>query len=160
MDVLRLNTLIGSTPDEHQNLILIKLTLPHETDTLGGKSNASTHRRKREAMAAPNMMGMMKQLQKVQEKMARVQEELESKTVVAESGGGMVKVTANGKQHIVRIQIEKEVVDPADVEMLEDLVLAATNKALDEASRVAQEEMAKVTSGMLPNIPGLGLPGF
>jgi DNA-binding YbaB/EbfC family protein len=111
-------------------------------------------------MAAPNMLGMMKQLQKVQEKMARVQEELESKTVVAESGGGMVKVTANGKQHIVKIQIEKEVVDPADVEMLEDLVLAATNKALDEASRVAQEEMAKVTSGMLPNIPGLGLPGF
>lgn len=111
-------------------------------------------------MAAPNMMGMMKQLQKVQEKMARVQEELEQKTVTAESGGGMVKVTANGKQHIVKIQIDREVVNPADVEMLEDLVLAATNKALEDASRMAQEEVAKATSGMLPNIPGLNLPGL
>ncbi len=108
----------------------------------------------------PNMSGMMKQIQKMQEKMARVQEELESKTVVGEAGGGVVKVTANGKQHIVKIQIDKEVVDPSDVEMLEDLVLAAANKALDDAGTRAQEEMAKATSGMLPNIPGLGLPGL
>lgn len=108
----------------------------------------------------PNMSGMMKQIQKMQEKMALVQESLEAKTVVGESGGGMVKVTANGKQHIMKIQIEKEVVNPADVEMLEDLVLAAANKALDEASKMAQEEMAKATSGMLPNVPGLNIPGF
>ena len=108
----------------------------------------------------PNMSGMMKQIQKMQEKMAPVQESLEAKTVVGESGGGMVKVTANGKQHIMKIQIEKEVVNPADVEMLEDLVLAAANKALDEASKMAQEEMAKATSGMLPNVPGLNIPGF
>ncbi len=108
----------------------------------------------------PNMAGMMKQVQKMQEKMAQVQEELESKTVVGESGGGMVKVTANAKQHIVKIQIDPEVVNPEDVEMLEDLVLAATNKALEDAGKVAQEEMAKVTSGLMPNIPGLGLPGF
>jgi DNA-binding YbaB/EbfC family protein len=108
----------------------------------------------------PNMMGMMKQLQKVQEKIAQVQEGLESKTVIGESGGGMVKVTANGKQQIVKIEIDKEVVNPSDIEMLEDLVLAATNKALQDAGKMAQEEMAKATSGMLPNIPGLGIPGI
>jgi len=108
----------------------------------------------------PNMSGMMKQIQKMQEKMARIQEELEARTVVGEAGGGMVKVTANGKQHLVRIQIDREVVNPADVEMLEDLILAAANKALEEAGKIAQEEMAKATSGMLPNIPGLNLPGL
>lgn len=108
----------------------------------------------------PNMTGMMKQVQKMQEKMAQVQTELEQKIVTAESGGGMVKVTANGKQQIVKIQIDKEVVNPDDIEMLEDLVLAAINKALEDASKMAQEEMAKVTSGMMPNIPGLSLPGF
>lgn len=108
----------------------------------------------------PNMAGMMKQVQKMQEKMARVQEELEQKMVVGEAGGGMVKVTANGKQHLVKIQIDKEVVNPADVEMLEDLILAASNKALDDAGKMAQEELARATSGMLPNIPGLNLPGL
>jgi hypothetical protein len=108
----------------------------------------------------PNMSGMMKQIQKLQEKMSQVQEELEAKTVTAESGGGVVKVTANGKQRIVSIHLEKDVVNPDDTEMLEDLVLAAANKALEDASKMAQEEIAKVTSGMLPNIPGLNLPGF
>jgi nucleoid-associated protein EbfC len=110
--------------------------------------------------ATPNMSGMMKQLQKMQERMAKVQEELELKTVIGESGGGMVKVTANGKQQVVKVQIDKEVVNADDVEMLEDLVIAATNKALEEAAKMAQEEMGKVTSGMIPNIPGLNLPGF
>ncbi len=110
--------------------------------------------------AMPNMMGMMKQIQKMQEKMAQVQQELEAKTVVGEAGGGMVKVTANGKQQIVKIAIDKEVVDPTDPEMLEDLIVAATNKALEEAAKMAQVEMSKVTSGMLPNIPGLNLPGM
>lgn len=110
--------------------------------------------------AAPDMMGMMKQLQKIQERMAQVQQELELKTVTGESGGGMVKVTANGKQQIVKIQIEREVVDPNDPDMLEDLIVAATNKALEEAAKMAKEEMARVTSGMLPNIPGLNLQGM
>ncbi|HXX64267.1 MAG TPA: YbaB/EbfC family nucleoid-associated protein [Bacteroidota bacterium] len=108
----------------------------------------------------PNMQGMMKQIQKMQEKMARIQEELEAKTVVGESGGGMVKATANGKQRLLSIRIDKEVVNPADIEMLEDLVLAAANKALEDAGKMAQEEMAKATSGLMPNIPGLNLPGF
>jgi len=117
--------------------------------------------RERDSMKGlPNMAGMMKQVQKMQEKMAQVQEELESKTVVGEAGGGMVKVTANGKQQIVGITIDREVVNPDDIAMLEDLVLAAANKALEEAGRLAQEEMAKVTSGMLPPIPGLGIPGL
>jgi len=72
----------------------------------------------------------------------------------------MIKVTVNGKQQVVKVQIEKEVVNPDDIEMLEDLILAATNKALEEAARVAQEEMSKATSGLLPNIPGMNLPGL
>jgi len=108
----------------------------------------------------PNMQNMMKQIQKMQEKMAQVQEELEHKTVTAEAGGGMVKVTANGKQHIVKIEIEKEVVNPDDKEMLEDLVVAAVNQALDRSSAMAQEEIQKATGGMMPNIPGMKFPGF
>jgi len=108
----------------------------------------------------PNMSGMMKQMQKMQEAMARVQDQLEARTITAEAGGGMVKVTANGKQRILKIQIEREVVNPDDVEMLEDLVTAASNKALEDAGKMAQEEMAKATSGLIPNIPGLNLPGF
>jgi DNA-binding YbaB/EbfC family protein len=111
-------------------------------------------------MGMPNLQGMMKQVQMMQEKMAEVQAELEQKSVVAESGGGMVKVTANGRQQVTKIQIEKEVINPADGEMLEDLIVAAVNKALDESQKMAQQEMSKVTSGMLPNIPGLNLPGF
>ncbi len=108
----------------------------------------------------PNMSGMMKQIQKMQEKMAQVQEGLAAKTVTADAGGGMVKVTANGKQQVVKIEIDREVVNPDDIDMLVDLIMAATNKALEDAGKMAQEEMAKVTQGMLPNIPGLNLPGF
>ena len=99
------------------------------------------------------MGNMMKQAQKLQNKMMKLQEELSSKTIEASSGGGMVKVVANGKQQIVSIDIEKEVVDPEDVEMLQDLVLAAVNDALTKSQEMVSQEMGKLTGGM--NIPGL-----
>ncbi|HLT57980.1 MAG TPA: YbaB/EbfC family nucleoid-associated protein [Limnochordales bacterium] len=103
-----------------------------------------------------NMAKMMRQVQKMQQEMARVQEELGSKTVEASAGGGMVSVVANGHQEIVSLRIEPEAVDPEDVEMLQDMVLAAVNEALRQARELAAQEMAKVTGGLnLPGLPGL-----
>jgi hypothetical protein len=99
-----------------------------------------------------NMGNMMKQAQKLQSKMLKLQEELAEKTVETTAGGGMVKVVANGRQHILSITIEKEVVDPDDVEMLQDLILAAVNDALNKAQEMVTAEMSKLTGGL--NIPG------
>jgi DNA-binding YbaB/EbfC family protein len=99
------------------------------------------------------MANMMKQAQQLQSKMLKLQEELAEKTVESSSGGGMVKVVANGRQQIVSIQIEEEVVDPDDVEMLQDLVLAAVNDALTKGQEMVSAEMGKLTGGL--NIPGL-----
>ena len=99
------------------------------------------------------MGNLMKQAQKLQGKMLKLQEELAGRTVETSAGGGMVRVVANGRQQIESIQIEKEVVDPEDVEMLQDLILAAVNDALTKAQEMVSEEMGKVTGGM--NIPGL-----
>ncbi len=96
---------------------------------------------------------MMKQAQQLQSKMLKLQEEMADKTVETSSGGGMVKVAANGRQQILSIQIEKEVVDPDDVEMLQDLILAAVNDALIKSQEMATQEMSKLTGGL--NIPGL-----
>ncbi len=99
------------------------------------------------------MGNMMKQAQQLQAKMMKLQEELAEKTEESSSGGGMVKVKANGRQQILSIQVEKEVVDPDDVEMLQDLVLAAVNDALAKAQEMVSSEMSKLTGGL--NIPGL-----
>ena len=107
-----------------------------------------------------NIQDVMKQAQEMQQRIAKVQDELAEKTVSAESGGGMVKVTANGKQKILQIKIEKDVIDPKDSEMLEDLIVAGINKALEESRKMAQEEVKKATAGMLPNIPGFNIPGL
>jgi len=96
---------------------------------------------------------MMKQAQQLQSKMLKLQEEMADKTVETTSGGGMIKVVANGRQQVLSIQIEKEVVDPDDVEMLQDLILAAINDALIKSQEMASEEMSKLTGGF--NIPGL-----
>ncbi len=99
------------------------------------------------------MGNMMKQAQKLQSKMLKMQEELAEKTVETSAGGGMINVVANGRQQIVSIAIDKEVVDPEDVDMLQDLVLAAVNDALSKAQEMVAGEMGKITGGM--NIPGL-----
>ncbi|MBU4001475.1 MAG: YbaB/EbfC family nucleoid-associated protein [Proteobacteria bacterium] len=99
------------------------------------------------------MGGMMKQAQKLQAEMMKLQEELGERTMEASAGGGMVKVVANGKQQVVSIRIEKEVVDPEDVDMLQDLILAAVNDALAKSQEMVSSEMGKLTGGL--NIPGL-----
>jgi DNA-binding YbaB/EbfC family protein len=97
---------------------------------------------------------MLKQLQQMQARMTKVQEELGEKTVTGTAGGGMVEVTVNGHQKVLDVKIKPEVVDPADVEMLQDLVLAACNDALEKARELAAKEMGALTAGMgLP--PGL-----
>lgn len=98
------------------------------------------------------MNSMMKQAQNLQKKMMKTQAELATKTVEASAGGGMVRVIANGSQKIESIVLEKEVVDPEDVEMLQDLVLAAVNDALNKSQEMVSAEMSKLTGGL--NIPG------
>ncbi len=100
-----------------------------------------------------NMNNMMKQAQKLQKKMLQAQQALATKTVEASSGGGMVKVVANGAQKIESIVLEKEVIDPEDIEMLQDLLLAAVNDALNKSQEMISSEMGKLTGGL--NIPGL-----
>ncbi len=99
------------------------------------------------------MQSLMRQVQKMQKKITKLQEELAERTVEASVGGGMVTAVANGKQEIVSIHIDPEVVNPEDVEMLQDLVVAAVNEALRRSQEMVQEEMAKVTGGL--KIPGL-----
>ena len=104
----------------------------------------------------PNMGNLMKQAQQFQTKMAKLQEELGQKTVEASSGGGMVTVVVNGQQEMVSVRIDPEVIDPDDVDMLQDLILAAVNDGLTRAKNMVNEEMGKLTGGLnLPNIPGL-----
>jgi DNA-binding YbaB/EbfC family protein len=100
-----------------------------------------------------NMQKQMQQMQMMQRKMEEVQEELETREVEATAGGGAISVKVNGKKEIIAIKIKPEVVDPSDVEMLEDLVMVAANEALRQMEEISQSEMSKVTGGL--SIPGL-----
>ncbi len=95
-----------------------------------------------------NIQQMMKQAQKMQKKMEEAQEEAAKEVVEATAGGGMVTVKVNGKQEVLSIDIEKDVVDPEDVDMLQDLILAAVNEGLKKSQEVVQEKMAAVSGGM------------
>lgn len=98
---------------------------------------------------------IMKEAQKLQAEMERLQAEVAKKTVSATAGGGMVTVEANGKQELLSIKIEREVITPDDAQMLEDLVLAACNEALRKAREMVQAELGKLTAGL--KLPGLGM---
>lgn len=100
-----------------------------------------------------NFGNIMKQAKKMQEQIGQLQQELEAKTIEAQAGGGMVRIVVNGKFEIVSLKIEKEVVNPEDIEMLQDLISAAVNEGIRKAQAMASEEMAKITGG-------LGIPGM
>ena len=100
-----------------------------------------------------NMGNLMKQAQKMQRQMEEAQKELEEKEVTSAAGGGAVEVTVSGKKEITKVKLSEEVVDPDDIEMLEDLIMAATNEALRQMEEMAQSSMAKITGGL-----GGGLP--
>jgi DNA-binding YbaB/EbfC family protein len=107
------------------------------------------------------MGNLLKQAQKISENIAKVQAELEAKEVESSVGGGMVKVVANGQQEVLRIHVEKDVVDPNDVEMLEDLLVAGVNEALKQSRELAEEEIKKVAGPLAGGLPGgLGIPGL
>ncbi|MEE8149378.1 MAG: YbaB/EbfC family nucleoid-associated protein [candidate division Zixibacteria bacterium] len=103
-----------------------------------------------------NIGQMLKQMQQLQTKMQKVQTELESTQIEGSSGGGMVKVVANGKNEIVSVAIDPEVVDKDDVEMLQDLIIAAVNQAREKVQEMQSEKMSALTGGL--NLPGLNLP--
>lgn len=100
-----------------------------------------------------NMADMFGKMMEMQQRMAETQESLGKRTVTSEAGGGMVKVTANGLQRVTAIKIDTDAVDVNDLELLEDLVIAGVNKALDEAATVAKEEMTRAAGSFLP--PGV-----
>lgn len=108
-------------------------------------------------MGMMDMMGMMGKVKEMQAKMQEAQDKLGDITAEGEAGAGMVKATANGKKQVLKIEIEKDLVKPEDAEMLQDLIVAAVNKALENAEIKAKAEIQNATQGMIPNIPGLDL---
>ena len=104
-------------------------------------------------MAGMNMQQMMKQARKMQEQLAAAQENLKSQTVDASAGGGMVKVTVNGEMELVNLTIDPDALDPEDVDMLQDMIVAAVNEASNNATQVANQRMGAITGGL--NIPGM-----
>ena len=106
------------------------------------------------------MNKMMEKVKEVQDKMKLAQEQLADITVTSESGAGMVKAVVNGKKQVVDLEIDPDMIKPEDKEMIQDLVIAAVNKALVDVDGKIKEEMKKSTEGLLPNIPGFDLGNF
>lgn len=104
-------------------------------------------------MAKGGLGNIMKQAQQMQRRMAELQEDLQTRQVEASAGGGMVTAVVSGKQQLIELKIDPAAVDPDDIEMLQDLVIAAVNEAIKQSQQMAQDEMSKLTGGM--NIPGL-----
>ena len=104
-----------------------------------------------------DMMGMLGKVKELQAKMKEAQDNLEHLTETAESGAGMVKVTVNGKKQVIRLEIDPDLIKPEDRQVMQDLVIAAVNKAITNVEEKAKEELKKSTQGLLPNIPGLDL---
>ena len=104
-----------------------------------------------------DMMGMLGKVKELQAKMKEAQDNLEHITETAESGAGMVKVTVNGKKQVIRLEIDPDLIKPADRQVLQDLVVAAINMAITNVEEKAKSELKKSTQGLLPNIPGLDL---
>lgn len=102
-----------------------------------------------------NMNNLMKQAQKMQKKMEQMQQDLDSQKVEASAGGGAVTAVVSGKKELVEVRLKEEVVDPDDIEMLQDLIIASVNEALRKADELANQEMSKITGGL--NLPG-GMP--
>jgi len=107
-----------------------------------------------------DMMKMMGKMKEVQARMKEVQENLQHITVTAESGAGMVKATVNGRKQLVNLEIDESIVNAEDKEMMRDLIIAATNKAMEDAEVRSREEIKKQTSDIIPNIPGFDLSGM
>lgn len=107
----------------------------------------------RGGMGGMNQQAMLKQAQKMQQEMMRMQEEMENKTYTAAAGGGMVKAEVNGKHELVSLTVDPEAVDPEDVEMLQDMIIAAVNEAMRSADAEAQASMSRLTGGL--NLGGL-----
>jgi len=134
---------------DHVISLLIANTLDENPPAQDKEKNS----RRSTMLGGKNMKDLMKQAQRMQQEMMKSQEELENKTFEASAGGGMVTVTMSGKYHVKSIKIEPEAVDPEDLEMLEDLILAALQEAHTRVSNETEAMMGKLTGGM--NIPGL-----
>jgi DNA-binding YbaB/EbfC family protein len=107
-----------------------------------------------------DMMKMMGKMKEVQQKMKEAQDQLKDITTMGESGGGMVKATANGQKELIGLEIDDALVNIEDKNMMRDLIIAASNKALKEADEKSKEHIKKSTDGLIPNIPGLDLSGL
>ncbi|MCU0352181.1 MAG: YbaB/EbfC family nucleoid-associated protein [Cytophagales bacterium] len=104
-----------------------------------------------------DMMGMLGKVKEMQAKLKEAQDNLGNVQSVGEAGGGMVRATVNGKKQVLKLEIDPDLLKPEDREMVQDLVVAAVNKALEDVEEKAREELKKATQGSLPNIPGLDL---